>query len=708
MQMATWLHDHKKLEKIGGPGKLAQLVDRTVTSVNIDRYAELVIEKFVRRQLIAIGNQTVNLAYEGLDLDEGLQCVEQSILEIAQLRQVEEGADAEFRRYTQVIEAIRDLELKIADPGYRAWKLQILAKRYERSPRQLEDLYFKSLIAEENEPMMDFDQMLAKHGSCMREWFVHGFLPKGSTILLHANGGTGKTKLAYDFIYHLATGSDWSGFPVTSPRRCMIIQADESPSDMLQSLWDRGISQGLPIKYKTKWTVDHIQQLRKEALEYKPEVLVIDSITAVSRNSLFSENDTEYARPVLLFRDLANEIGCTIIIIHHSNSQGEARGTRAIFNSVSEVWALKRTDDKSPDSTERFLTIEKSRSRKPAKYKLQFNPDDKSWSCLGKDGEEANSPNVRTKDAIITFLRQRQGIPYEAAEIHNAIGGSLGHVRRSAYDLAEEGVISRRQHQLGGAYTYFVGGVIMDDPPTIAHDHATITRDDHPSNLGREIVSAAGDHVIAENAIFETKTEPEESRSHDQAITSIEQPAEILDAVSGSADSATEDEVIASVGVRSQDQPITQHNQPVEVITATKPRKPTVNDRVKHFGGKCGTILAINKGLAKYEIQWDGGKTEVYSQKEFNKFDFEILSQSLNPEKNPLVTSQQVPLPLEESWEKYYRKFKIVCQKVVDGFGYFATVFHPSGAQVALRVPAIDAHSANEWIEQVLDQELLE
>jgi hypothetical protein len=341
---------------------------------------------------------------------------------------------------------------------------------------------------------------------------------------------------------------------------------------------------------------------------------------------------------------------------------------------------------------------------------LQFNPDDKSWSCLGKEGEEANSPNVRTKDAIITFLRQRQGIPYEAAEIHNAIGGSLGHVRRSAYDLAEEGVISRRQHQLGGAYTYFVGRVIMDDQPTITHDHPPITPNDHPKNPGVASLSAEGDRVITKNVVFSTEIEQEEVRSHDQPITLPEEKAENIDTARVS---LPEEGVIAPVIVRSEelrshDQPITQHNQPVEVITATKPRKPTVNDRVKHFGGKCGTILAINKGLAKYEIQWDGGKTEVYSQKEFNKFDFEILSQSLNPEKKPLVTSQQVQLPLEESWEKYYRKFKIVCQKVVDGFGYFATVFHPSGAQVELQVPAIDAHSANEWIEQVLDQELLE
>ena len=629
MCVTSWLHDRKQLEKIGGQSKLAQLVESTVSSVNIDRHAELVIEKFIRRQLIELGNQTVQTAYEGLDLGQGLNSVEQAIhkiVEIAQ-RDAEDGTDYEYRRYCQVIESVRELELKIADPGYRAWKLQILAKKYERSPRQLEDLYFKSLIAEENEPLMDFDQMLAKHGSCMREWFVHGFLPKGTTILLHANGGTGKTKLAYDFIYHLATGSDWSGFPVTSPRRCMIIQADESPADMLQSLWDRGISQGLPIRYKTKWTVDHIQQLRQEALDYKPEVLVIDSITAVSRNSLFSENDTEYARPVLLFRDLASEIGCTIIIIHHSNSQGEARGTRAIFNSVSEVWSLKRVDEKSPDNTERHLTIEKSRSRRPAKYKLQFNPDDKSWSCLGKDGEENNSPNVRTKDAIVGYLRQHQGICYEASEIQNQIGGSIGNVRRCAYDLAEEGVISRRQDKLGAAYKYFIGGRVISDHPPITPDHPPITPADHPMNLGVVSISTEGDRVITKNVIFPTEIEPEKVRSHDQPITLPEEKAENLDTerVLLQEEGVIAAVIVRSGGVRSHDQPITlvQATQNLIPVTDRKPRK---GDRIRHFGGKFGSIEKVNKGLAKYEILWDGAKrSEVYSQREFNRSDFEVF-----------------------------------------------------------------------------------
>jgi replicative DNA helicase len=632
MYVTDWLRTHKQLEKIGGTGKMVQLLEKTVASINVDRYAELVLEKFIRRQLVTIGNQTINLAYEGLDLDQGLQVVEQSVLEIAQLRQPvgEAETDSEYRRYQKLIELIRELELKIADPGYRAWKLQILAKRYDRSPRQLEDLYFKSLIAEENGDLMDFDEMLLNHGSSVREWLQHGFIPRKTSILLHAEGGVGKTRLAYDFVYHIATGADWNGFPGTGePNKCLIIQTDEPASDMLQALIDRGVTNDLPIRYKTKWTVDHIQSLRQEVAEYLPRFIVIDSLTAVSRHSLFSENDTEYARPILMFRDIAEEFDCTIIIIHHSNGAGGARGTRAIFNSVSEVWSLKRPpENTTPDAVDRTLTIEKSRARCPARYRLQFNPEDKSWHCLGKEGEEDNTPTVRVRDAIVKFLVKRWGVPHEVSEIHQVIGGSQDHLRRTAAELAAEGVINRKRQHRNEPYRYFIGGRGEGSDPRSPNDHPTISQHDQPANAGELTVLGLAGREIVKNAIFNSEIEEEKSRSHDQPTSQIEQPAENSDIVS---DSAAETGVIVSVGVRSHDQPITPA-QAAQNLTLVD-RKPRKGDRIRHFGRKFGTIMQVNKGLAKYEILWDGAKrSEVYSQREFNRSDFDVFEVSQTEE----------------------------------------------------------------------------
>jgi replicative DNA helicase len=64
LSVASWLSDHKLLTKVGGKNKLTQLLDRTVSSVNIDHFANLVLEKYQRRQLISAGNQIVELGYD--------------------------------------------------------------------------------------------------------------------------------------------------------------------------------------------------------------------------------------------------------------------------------------------------------------------------------------------------------------------------------------------------------------------------------------------------------------------------------------------------------------------------------------------------------------------------------------------------------------------------------------------------------------------
>ncbi|MDY7021148.1 MAG: replicative DNA helicase [Cyanobacteriota bacterium] len=87
MTVTTWLADRNQLEEIGGQMKLAQLVDRTVSAVNIDQYALLVIEKSMRRNLIQASQETLELAYDtALDIEEVLDQAEQRIFNITQVR----------------------------------------------------------------------------------------------------------------------------------------------------------------------------------------------------------------------------------------------------------------------------------------------------------------------------------------------------------------------------------------------------------------------------------------------------------------------------------------------------------------------------------------------------------------------------------------------------------------------------------------------
>ncbi|MEH2199471.1 replicative DNA helicase [Nostoc sp.] len=87
LSVTSWLTDHDLLARIGGRNKLATLVDRTVSAVNIDGLAGLVTEKYLRRQLIKAGNEIVHLAYETeTELPTVLDQAEQKVFGVTQER----------------------------------------------------------------------------------------------------------------------------------------------------------------------------------------------------------------------------------------------------------------------------------------------------------------------------------------------------------------------------------------------------------------------------------------------------------------------------------------------------------------------------------------------------------------------------------------------------------------------------------------------
>ncbi|HEY9695745.1 MAG TPA: replicative DNA helicase [Trichocoleus sp.] len=87
MTVTTWLFDHGLLDKVGGQSRIAELVDRTVSAVNIDQYAQLVMEKYLRRKLIQVGTEVAQLGYEtSSSLEKVLDQAEQKVFNITQAR----------------------------------------------------------------------------------------------------------------------------------------------------------------------------------------------------------------------------------------------------------------------------------------------------------------------------------------------------------------------------------------------------------------------------------------------------------------------------------------------------------------------------------------------------------------------------------------------------------------------------------------------
>lgn len=62
--MTMWLADAGRLDKVGGSTRLAQLLERIIGTAAIDQYAQLVMDKYLRRQLIKAGNEVMELGFD--------------------------------------------------------------------------------------------------------------------------------------------------------------------------------------------------------------------------------------------------------------------------------------------------------------------------------------------------------------------------------------------------------------------------------------------------------------------------------------------------------------------------------------------------------------------------------------------------------------------------------------------------------------------
>ena len=85
MAVSSYLSARELLAQVGGTAKLAQLLNRTVSAVNIDRYTSIVMDKYLRRQLIASGHEIVELGYDQVsELESVLNDSQKKLFQVCQ------------------------------------------------------------------------------------------------------------------------------------------------------------------------------------------------------------------------------------------------------------------------------------------------------------------------------------------------------------------------------------------------------------------------------------------------------------------------------------------------------------------------------------------------------------------------------------------------------------------------------------------------
>lgn len=172
LTVTSWLTDHNLLERVGGRGKLVSLVDRTVSAVNIDGLAQLVMDKYHARNLISAANQILKLAYdESVPIAERLDLAEQKIFSIRYQTQTDKSVqmnrdisvinfDEIERKSTgkedpAITTGFYDLDTIIGG-GFQPGQLIVLGGRPSMGKSSLASQLALSIAADHNAPTMIF------------------------------------------------------------------------------------------------------------------------------------------------------------------------------------------------------------------------------------------------------------------------------------------------------------------------------------------------------------------------------------------------------------------------------------------------------------------------------------------------------------------------------------------------------------------------
>ena len=196
-----------------------------------------------------------------------------------------------------------------------------------------------------------------EHFDVKTEHLIAGFLPKQMISIWYADGGGGKSYLAYGVVKHLLD---------KTTNKVVYIDPDNS----INILKERGIDRLLINQYPNL-TYLHRSSMNVQAEElldelggrsvgtiYNDIVFVIDSLKDVLPDM---QNDQKVAKTMRLLMNM-RDAGATVLVLHHTNKDGKNyQGSNQIRNSTDVMYRLHKKS--GLDGTiNYFLEVKKERA----------------------------------------------------------------------------------------------------------------------------------------------------------------------------------------------------------------------------------------------------------------------------------------------------------------------------------------------------------
>jgi putative DNA primase/helicase len=248
------------------------------------------------------------------------------------------------------------------------------------------------------------------------------FLSRQSLVMAYAERGIGKTWLAMNIAYAIATGGKWLKWSAARP--CNVLYLDgEMPAPWFQERWQkimaspqtRDMERSLRLRLVTpdlqKETMPDIGS--EEGRGYIAELLggvevvIVDNISTLVRTGV--ENEAESWIPI---QDWALDLrrrGIAVLFVHHAGKSGQQRGTSKREDTLDSVLSLRHPEGYEPDEGARF--------------EIHF---EKSRGFAGKDAEPVLGWMETDRDGLVSWMWEPcHGGQREKARVLAAEGKSI-------------------------------------------------------------------------------------------------------------------------------------------------------------------------------------------------------------------------------------------------------------------------------------------
>jgi archaellum biogenesis ATPase FlaH len=251
-------------------------------------------------------------------------------------------------------------------------------------------------------------------------WVIPELLPRGETIILAGSPKAGKSLLAVDAAFAIATGESHFLGETVQRGKVLLVSCDESLNSTKSKLIKRGFRRGDrdSIEVLPQWTIDRLHELEQKIEDFRPDVVIVDSLKRITHGSHISENSSEFADNIYTLKELFAKYSCSGILIHHANKNNEStgvnklRGSSAIAGAVWGTWQLDHILRPDPNNKKKLITDPKdpvrvlsvfARDTEGQTLKIEFNPEDNSWERLGIEND---ATELSYRERILSILRK--------------------------------------------------------------------------------------------------------------------------------------------------------------------------------------------------------------------------------------------------------------------------------------------------------------